>query len=146
MSEKNSDQLGKRFRSITGDLKLYIEKRIELLLLNIGEQYSQWMAESIQKLTGIFLLFGAFVFVLVAVAIYLGELLEWPGLGYVIVSIPLFVTGLFFFYLKPRSLAENLQQHFESELIKALTQNVEQDGKKHNEPLNLPESTEEKVN
>ncbi|NGP76061.1 hypothetical protein G3570_05430 [Balneolaceae bacterium YR4-1] len=146
MSEKNSDQLGKRFRTITGDLKLYIEKRIELLLLNIGEQYSQWMAESIQKLTGIFLLFGAFVFVLVAVAIYLGELLGWPGLGYVIVSIPLFVTGLFFFYLKPRSLAENLQQHFESELIKALTQNVEQDGKKHNEPLNLPESTEEKVN
>lgn len=146
MSEKNSDQLGKRFRSITGDLKLYIEKRIELLLLNIGEQYSQWMAESIQKLTGIFLLFGAFVFILVAVAIYLGELLGWPGLGYVIVSIPLFVTGLFFFYLKPRSLAENLQQHFESELIKALTQNVEQDGKKHNEPLNLPESTEEKVN
>lgn len=146
MSEKNSDQLGKRFRTITGDLKLYIEKRIELLLLNIGEQYSQWMAESIQKLTGIFLLFGAFVFILVAVAIYLGELLGWPGLGYVIVSIPLFVTGLFFFYLKPRSLAENLQQHFESELIKALTQNVEQDGKKHNEPLNLPESTEEKVN
>jgi len=101
MSEKNTDQLGKRFRTITGDLKLYIEKRIELLLLNIGEQYSQWMAESIQKLTGIFLLFGAFVFILVAIAIYLGELLGRPGLGYVIVSLPLFITGLFFFYLKP---------------------------------------------
>lgn len=144
MSENKTDQLGNRFRTITGDLKLYIEKRIELLLLNIGEQYSQWMAESIQKLTGIFLLFGAIVFILVAIAIYLGELLQQPGLGYVIVSLPLFITGLFFFYLKPRSLAENLQHHFESELIKALTQNSE-DEKGNNEPLNLPESTEEKI-
>ena len=145
MSEKKTDQLGERFRTITGDLKLYIEKRIELLLLNIGEQYSQWMAESIQKLTGIFLIFGAFVFILVAVAIYVGELLNSPGLGYVIVSLPLFITGLFFFYLKPRGLAENLQQHFESELIKALSQNWERDGKTKNESLNLPESTEEKT-
>jgi len=145
MSEKNTDQLGKRFRTITGDLKLYIEKRIELLLLNIGEQYSQWMAESIQKLTGIILLFGAFVFILVAIAIYLGELLGRPGLGYVIVSLPLFITGLFFFYLKPRSLAENLQQHFESELINALTQNGEGNAKSNKEPLNLPESTEENI-
>lgn len=146
MSEKNTDQLGKRFRTITGDLKLYIEKRIELLLLNVGEQYSQWMAESIQKLTGIFLIFGAFVFILVAVAIYLGELLGWPGLGYIIVSIPLFFTGLFFFNLKPSSFAENLRQHFESEMINALTQNVERDGKGNSEPLNLPESKEEKIN
>ena len=63
----------------------------------------------------------------------------------IIVSLPLFITGLFFFYLKPRGLAENLQQHFESELIKALSQNWERDGKTKNESLNLPESTKEKT-
>ena len=141
MSEKQTDQLGKRFKTITGDLKLYVEKRIELLLLNVGEQYSQWMAESIQRVAGIFLVFGAFVFLLVAVAIYLGELLDSPSLGYVIVSAPLLVAGLLFYYLKPRSLAENLQQHFETELLKALTQN----GESEKETLNLPESTEEQI-
>ncbi len=145
MSEKKTDQLGKRFRTITGDLKLYIEKRIELLLLNIGEQYSQWMAESVQKLLGALLIFGAIVFVLVAVAIYLGELLGQPGFGYLIVSLPLFIIGLFFFYLKPKSLSENLQLHFESELIKALTKNGEEEKKSRQESLNLPESTEENI-
>lgn len=140
MSEKQKDQLGKRFKTITGDLKLYVEKRIELLLLTIGEQYSQWMAESIQRLTGIFLVFGAFVFILIAAAIYLGELLGRPSLGYLIVSIPLLVAGLFFYSLRSKVMAENLQQHFESELVKALTQN----GESEEETLNLPESTEEK--
>jgi hypothetical protein len=141
MSEKKTDQLGNRFRTITGDLKLYIEKRIELLLLNIGEQYSLWMAESLQKLAGILLLFGASVFLLVALAIYVGELLNSQSLGYVIVSLPLVVTGLFLIYLKPKSFTEKLQEQFESELIRALGE----DGKDEKETLNLPESTEEKI-
>lgn len=143
MSDKQTDQLGKRFRTITGDLRLYIEKRIELLLLNIGEQYSRWMAESIQKITGIFLLFGALVFLLVALAIFLGELLNSPSLGYLIVSLPLVITGLFFYYLKPKSFTENLQHHFEAELIRAISQNGENEEKKEKETLNLPESAEE---
>jgi hypothetical protein len=143
MSEKQTDRLGNRFRTITGDLKLYIEKRIELLLLNIGEQYSRWMAESIQKVTGILLLFGAFVFLLVALAIYLGELLNRPSLGYVIVSLPLVITGFLFYRLKPRSFTDNLQQHFEIELIRAISEEGEDDNEK--ETLNLPESTQENI-
>lgn len=140
MSEKK-DHISDRFRTITGDIKLYVEKRIELLLLNVGEQYSKWIAESIQKATGLFLVFGAVVFLLVALAIYLGEVTGRPSLGYVIVSLPLFVVGILFFYLKPKSLVKNLQRHFESELVEALTPNGEGD----KEMLNLPEKTEEKV-
>lgn len=135
------DHISDRFRTITADIKLYVEKRIELLLLNVGEQYSKWIAESIQKATGLFLVFGAIVFLLVALAIYLGEITGSPSLGYVIVSLPLFVVGILFFYLKPRSLVENLQHHFESELVEALTPN----GESEQELLNLPEQNEEKV-
>lgn len=135
------DHISERFKTITGDIKLYVEKRIELLLLNVGEQYSKWIAESIQKATGLFLLFGAIVFLLVALAIYLGEVTGRPSLGYVIVSLPLFVVGILFFYLKPKSVVENLQRHFESELVEALTPNGEND----QELLNLPEKKEEKV-
>lgn len=141
MSDKPTDQIGKRFKTITADLKLYIEKRVELLLLNIGEQYSRWIAESIQRLTGIFLVFGAVVFLLVALAIYIGDLLGSQSLGYILVSVPLLVAGIFLFNLKPKSMVANLQQHFEAELIEALTPN----GKSDNEMLNLPESSEEKI-
>lgn len=141
MSDTGKEQIGARFKTITNDIKLYVEKRIELLLLNVGEQYSKWIAESIQKAAGLFLVFGAVVFLLVAFAIYLGEVTDRPSLGYVIVSLPLFIVGLLFFYLKPKSLVENLQRHFESELVEALTQNGEGD----KELLNLPEETEEKV-
>lgn len=141
MPEKQTDQLGRRFKTITGDLKLYVEKRLELLLLNVGEQYSKWIAESVQKVAGLILLFGALVFLLMALALYLGELLDSLSLGYLIVSIPLIITGLLFYFLKPKSLVENLQRHFESELVNALTPN----GKGEKETLNLPEHTEENI-
>jgi hypothetical protein len=139
MSETNKEQIGARFKTITNDIKLYVEKRIELLLLNVGEQYSKWIAQSIQKATGLFLLFGAVVFLLIALAIYLGEVTGNPSLGYVIVSIPFFVLGLLFYYLKPKSLVETLQRHFESELVDALNQN----GEEQREVLKLPEESKE---
>lgn len=140
MSDTGKEPMAERFKTISDDLKLYVEKRIELLLLSVGEQYSKWIAKSIQKATGLFLVFGAIVFLLVALATYLGEVTGIAGLGYVVVSLPLFVVGLLLFYLKPKSLVDNLQSYFEAELLDALTQN----GESEKEVLNLPESTEEK--
>lgn len=139
MTEKDTDNIGRRFKSITTDLKLYIEKRVELLLLNIGEQLSRWIAESIQKLSGVLLIVGGLIFLLVALSVYLGNVLNSPWLGYVIVSVPLLLMGIFFFYLKPQSMLKSLQDHFESELIEALT------AKRTNEDslLDLPETTKE---
>ncbi len=126
MTLNNNDRLGRRLRAITGDLKLYIEKRVELLLLNVGEHFARMMAESVQKVAGIVLLSGASVCLLVALALYLGELLNSDSLGYVLVSIPLIVAGLMFYYLKPKSMVEKLQNHFEGEIIKAISMDEEQ--------------------
>lgn len=123
--EKNRNQLGQRLKTISADLKLYFEKRIELVMLNAGEYVSGWMAASIQRVTGALLLLGGVCFLLVALAIYLGELLNSESLGYVLVSLPLLLMGLLFMALKPKSIFEQLQHSFESEVIKA----IEQDGK-----------------
>ena len=122
--QKSKDQLGQRLRTISADLKLYFEKRIELVMLNVGEYVSGWMAASIQRATGALLLLGGLCFLLVALAIYLGNILGSESLGYVLVSLPLLIAGLLFVYLKPNRLFENLEQRFESEVIKA----IEQDG------------------
>lgn len=137
MSGRDSDQLGQRFKAISSDLKLYIEKRVELFLLNIGEHMSRVMAESIQKTAGILMLFGGLVCLVVALAIYLGDLLGNESLGYVLVSLPLLLAGLLFFYLKPDSLRQNIQDHFESEFVKALEPPSDR------EQLNLPEVSQE---
>lgn len=123
MKENTKDHLGQRFRAISADLKLYIEKRIELMMLNTGEYVSSWMAASIQRATGAFLLLGGVCFLLIALAIYLGNILDSESLGYVFVSLPLLIIGGLFMYLKPRGLFEQLQQRFENELVKAISQN-----------------------
>lgn len=139
-ADKQKDQLGKRLRGITSDLKLYLEKRIELAMLNAGEIVSGLMAASVQRGLGVFLLLGGICFLLFALAIYLGNLLDSQSLGYVLVSIPLLVVGALFLFLKPQSVFENLQHRFEDEVIKT----IEQNGKVSDEPLQIDQKTDPK--
>jgi hypothetical protein len=124
-TDKQKDQLGKRLRTITTDLKRYLEKRIELTMLNMGEAISGLMAASVQRGIGVFLLLGGVCFLLFALAIYLGDLLESQSLGYVLVSLPLLLVGGLFMYLKPKSVFKQLQHRFENEVIKSIEQNGE---------------------
>ena len=139
-SEKHKDQFGKRLRSITSDLKLYLEKRIELTVLNIGEAISGIMAASVQRGIGVFLLLGGLCFLLFALAIYLGDLLDSRSLGYVIVSLPLLLVGGLFMYLKPKSVFKQLQHRFEDEVIKS----IEQNGKAAEESLKIEKEAQSK--
>lgn len=139
-SDKQKDQLGKGLRRITSELKLYLEKRIELTVLNIGEAISGLMAAAVQRGIGVFLLLGGLCFLLFALAIYLGNLLESRSLGYVLVSLPLLLVGGLFMYLKPKSIFEQLQYRFESEVIKS----IEQSGKAAKESLEIEKGAETK--
>lgn len=141
-SEKQKDQLGTRLRAITSDMKLYIEKRIELTMLNIGETVSELLAASVQRGIGIFLLLCGICFLLFALAIYLGDLLESRSLGYVLVSIPLLLAGVLFIYLKPKSMFKQLQHQFESEVLKT----VEQTGKDDEQSLRIEKQAHSKSN
>lgn len=134
-SNKTTDHVGQRLRSITSDLKRYAEKRIELIMLRLGESFSKWIAISVQRSAGALLLLVGVCFLFVALAIYLEHLLDSPGLGFVIVSIPLFILGTLFIYLKPDRLFEELQELFENEVIEA----IEQNGKEKFRQLEAPE-------
>lgn len=112
--------MSQKIRGITSDIKRYIEKRLELILLNTGEHFSKWMAIMVHRSAGVLLVAGGICFLLVALAIYLGELLNSPSLGYVIVSIPLLLFGGLFISLKPRKLLHELQERFEAEVIEAV--------------------------
>lgn len=134
-SQNATDKVGQKLRSITDDIKRYIEKRIELMMLSSGEYISKWMAISVYRSAGVMLLMGGLCFVLLAIAIYLESVIGIPGLGFIIVSIPLFIFGALFVCLKPIRLFEELQERFETELIEA----VEQNGNKDHKRLEAPE-------
>ncbi len=133
------DQLGSRIKQITSELKEYMEARVDLLVLNIGEQITYWLGESLQKLIGFTILGVGLFFAMIALAIFLGEVLENVALGYLIVSAPLILLGIIFSAAKPRGLARTIQNQFMDGIIKSL----EKKGTK--EKLQLPKEQQKQL-
>src|SRR5699024_2654464 len=133
-NKRSTDQIGRRLSDITSDLRRYVEKRIELVMLRSGEYSSKWVAMAVYRSAGAMIVLAGIGFLLIALAIYIGELLDSRSLGYVIVSIPLLVTGGLFMYLKPRSLFEELKSRFEVELIEAVEHNLNKEKKRLESP------------
>jgi len=117
---KSVENLGQRLKEITVDLKRYIETKVELLVLNIGSKIARWIARSIQQIFGIILMIVAAIFLLVALALYLGIVLGSPSLGFAIVALPVLLGGYLLFKLKPRKFSRKLKLSFENELMDAL--------------------------
>jgi hypothetical protein len=114
------DQLNSRVKQITNELKQYVETRLDLLVLNVGEQVTKWLGESIQKLIGFTVLGIGSFFGLMALAIYLGELLENPALGYLIVALPMILIGLLLASAKPKGIAKSIQNQFMDGILKSI--------------------------
>ncbi|TVR36199.1 MAG: hypothetical protein EA390_00900 [Balneolaceae bacterium] len=94
---------------IADDLRLYIEKRVELFALTIAEQVSAIAANTIQKMIGILLLAGAAFFAWFALGFFVGEWLNSIGFGFLIVSVPLFIAGYIFLNMKSVSFTDKIQ-------------------------------------
>ena len=114
------DQLGSKIKDLSEELKHYIETRLEILLLDISEQLTSWVGQSVQKGVGILLLSTGILFSLIALAIYLGDLLDNQSLGFLIVSLPLILLGTIFSITKSKGLANKVQDQFMKGVIKAL--------------------------
>ncbi len=96
------------------EIRQYIEKRVQLISLTVAEHVSLVIAESFQKLAGILLLSSAVLFVWLALAFFLGEVLDHTAIGFLIASLPLFLAGMIFVNSKSRKITERIQ----GELIK----------------------------
>ena len=110
MPEHQEDIIAGRVKQISADLKQYVEKRMELFAIQLGEQLSGILAESIQKLSGVIFLLGGVILALIALALWLGELLESNSLGFLIVSLPLLLIGLLFSASRPRSVSRSIRK------------------------------------
>jgi hypothetical protein len=114
------EDVGSRIKQITLDLKHYVETRIELSMLNIGDKISYLIGQSIQQLFGYAILGLGLVFGLTALSIYLGDLLNKEWAGYAIVASPFILLGLIVVVAKPKPIARKIQQQILAEFLDTL--------------------------
>lgn len=114
------DQLGSRLKQLSSELRDYIETRIDLLVLNVSDQVTQWISSSIQKIIGFLIIGSGFLFGMIALAIYIGELVNNEALGFAIVSLPLFLIGLILMLSKPFGIAKTIQKQLMAGVLESL--------------------------
>ncbi|WP_234572100.1 phage holin family protein [Rhodohalobacter sp. 614A] len=115
MSEQFTNN-GKKSK-ITSDIREYVEKRVQLLTLTITEQVARIMAESFQKVLGMFILSFALFFLWFAVGFLIAELIGSFSAGFAIASLPLFVVGFIFLKSKSKSITEKVQAQLMASIL-----------------------------
>lgn len=119
MTENSSDS-DSGLKGITSDLKLYVEKRLELTLLTISDHISFILADSIQRIIGIILLAGGFLIAWFALSYYISSLVDSYSLGFFLSSLPLILGGITFLKLKPKSVTRIIQAGIIHEVMLSL--------------------------
>lgn len=107
-------------RNLTAEVRNYVEKRIELFTLTFIDQISLIAAQSVQKVLGLLLLASALFFLWFGVGFLVGDWIDNTGLGFLIVSVPIFIASFIFVRLKSGKLTDSIQ----SELIKNTLESV----------------------
>jgi len=114
------DDLGKRIKHVTHELKEYVEKRMELTILNISGEITYWVGRSVQSLVGYTILALGLVFALIAMSIFIGDLVGEEWAGFAIVSAPVILAGLVLVIAKPKSIVKKIQDQMLDELLTSL--------------------------
>lgn len=115
MNESQQDSEQKD--SFRRELRVYVEKRIQLVSVAISEQISLMIAQSFQKLAGLLLLSSAVLFLWLALSFFLGDLLNNTSLGFLIASVPLFIFGFVFMRSSSRKITDRIQAQLISRLM-----------------------------
>ena len=133
-TRKDNDAL-----NLTSEVRLYIEKRVELLTLTIAEQVSLIAAQTIQQIIGLLLLGGAAFFLWFALSFLLGQWIGNIGLGFLIMSVPLFIGAFIFSSRKSKKVTDSIQ----ADILKKTLQGVNKEFRRELTEGKKPEENSE---
>lgn len=119
------DVIGNRLKNIKNELQEYIETRLAIKAIDIGEKVTYLIGQFIQQLIGYTVLIIGLLFALIALSLYVGDLVESRALGYAIVSSPFIIVGLIFIITKPKKVALSIQDKIMDELLENLEEKEE---------------------
>lgn len=119
-TDPTSDKNG--MAEIAANVGLYIEKWFELFRLKLGEQISLIIAESIQRVIGILMIFGGLFIAWIAFGYFLSDLLDSHSLGFLAASLPLILFGIIFLNFGPKRITRRIQAGILNDMMKSMDQ------------------------
>ena len=93
-------------------IRSYVEKRLEILEIDIQEKASRLLSAFVSDGIGLMLIALAGLFVLIAAGFGIGYLLENTALGFLIVGLVLFLLGIYLFKFKRNKIKLILRAKF----------------------------------
>lgn len=93
-----SDPASDRLKQLPSDVKRILEKRLALFLLELGERLGGLSGKAVSVALVLLLVGFGILFILIALALFIGTVLRNPAGGYALVGVFLFV-GAFFTWL-----------------------------------------------
>jgi len=128
-TNQDPDPLQDAVKRLPTELRLILEKRLELLALDLGEGVSVMFSKLFFAILGMIFLGLAVLLAMFSLALYLSDLLDNEALGFVLTSLPLLLLGLLLVNKRPKSLYIAIQNRFLSQFVDLLPKkNSQQNG------------------
>ena len=112
--------MNESIKEIASDLKDYIELRFDWIALNASEVASHLVSVVLQKVFAILMLGISLLFLMFALAQYIGDLMGNPVFGYLSIGLVLLLLGIFFFSNTPRFIFGRMKDSLTDDLSKKL--------------------------
>jgi Zn-dependent protease with chaperone function len=114
---QDQDKINERLKRLPSDIRLIIEKRIELYLFEFGDKFSSKFAKLASKSATFFILLLGIIFLLMSLAYFLAELLGSTALGFLIVAVIIFVFSLIIYTLSPELIEHKVRKSIAMSLL-----------------------------
>jgi uncharacterized membrane protein YqjE len=112
------DSISERLKRLPSEVRIIVEKRIELAMLDVGEKLSATSGKAVTSLLMLLLVGFAFLFLFIAIALFLGDVLRNPAGGFMLVAVFLFVTAFFSWRLLPNLIERKVKNSLLDTILK----------------------------
>ena len=129
---QDRDSILSRLATLPSDLRLILEKRLELFGLQVAERIAGIIAWSVFFMAGVVLLSLAIILLLFAASRFVGELLDSQWLGYLLIGLPVFLFGFLFLSGRPRWLVKAVRDRMFVRFVHDAIPGAQKQGKSPN--------------
>lgn len=120
--------MNESIKELARDLKEYIELRFDWIAINASDVLSHLISLVLQKFFAILLLAIALLFLMFALAQYLGDLMSNPVFGYLSIGFLVLLLSILFFSNTPKFIFSRIKESLINDLSnKILVKNKDHD-------------------
>jgi uncharacterized membrane protein YqjE len=112
------ESISDRLKRLPSEVRMIVEKRIELVMLDVGEKLSATSGKAVTSLLLLLVVGFAFLFLFIALAIFLGDVLRNPAGGFMLVAVFLFIAAFFAWRLLPNLIERKVKNSMLDTILK----------------------------